>query len=123
MQCRAGALFSILSSVTHILEGKMWGWKGDFRACLGYTWNVHVWELVPFVPLVFGTSIILGQFAKPIKPKNSPRLAGICSLFSKLLCHSSSSGLEIPLLPFSGDISRRERSPIVPQVSREPQIR
>lgn len=75
MQCRAGASLSILSPVTHF-RGKNVGLGGRSQdlsqlylecSSLGST-N----PIMPFVPLVFGDSIILGQFEKLIKRPKLP---------------------------------------------------
>lgn len=56
--------------------------------------------IVPFVPVVFGSSIISGQFAKPIKPPKTPLALLGFALYFPSCCATSSSGLEIPFVPF-----------------------
>lgn len=87
----------------------MWGvgvrFQGSSQIHLGRSYLGAANPIASFVPFAFCASVILGVFAKQIKPENSPCLAGICSLFSKLLCYSS-NGLEIPQLQFYGAVSR-----------------
>lgn len=77
--------------------------------------------IVPFVPVVFGSSIISGQFAKLIKsPQKLPSPCWDLLFISQAALPQAAAALKSHLSPFS---SQGVHSPIVPRVSREPLIR
>jgi len=89
----------------------MWGAVKGFQGwSQEHTWAVRVREpQTPprrLSPACFVPPSLSEPLQKQIKTQNSPRLAGICSLFSKLLC-CSSTGLESLQLWLYGDVSRR----------------